>query len=157
MCCGNCTESSLINLPIGPQGPPGSVADCVCDYKFITSNYNSGEFYVNTTTSFNWTSLPSAYLTSTFTAAQTGKYKITVDVGCENESVPSICLLGISINNATPVNNPFSQYSISPSYNSKTIHFIVDLTATNIVTLKTKFTTGSIGIDGIKMIVEKIA
>lgn len=132
----------------------GVCEDCLCDYQYINTLYQAGEVFTGSLT--NWASV-APYTSLVHTPTIAGKYKYTLDIGMYEEVENSSALIGLSINNANPVSNFKTEYIISPGYNSKTVHFIADLVVGNTASLKFKAINASVGIDGIKMIIEKIA
>lgn len=124
-----------------------------CDVLYAFK-YNSGEIQVSTSNYLNWTA---PYTGIEYTATEAGVYKVTLDVGCIEETTNANCLIGIGVGNSAPIVTPFTQYSLNPSYNSKTVHFIIEsVKIGDVLRPVVKGLTGTVGIDGVKVIYEKV-
>jgi hypothetical protein len=138
--CSDCSD---------PCSENKNCCDVLIDYK-----YNQGEVQVSSGSYPNWAA---PYTGLEFTATDSGVYKVTIDLGCVEETVNAKCLIGVGVGNNPPIVSPFAQYKVMPSYNSKTFHFIIDSVKTgDVLRPQVKFETGTVGIDGLKVIYEKV-
>ena len=131
-----------------------------CNNGLVYYGYGVGEFFISNITYPGWNnSLIGGYEELTHTIAKSGTYKVTLDVGCDIEDVGGRAFIGISVNNIDPIVSAFAQYEIIPPFNSKTFHFILPAIVKGDI-LRVKFkgnVAGSISVDGVKVIIEKVA
>ena len=124
-----------------------------CDV-LVENKFNSGELGVTASSFPNWAT---PYTGLEYTATDSGVYKVTIDLGCVEQTTGAKCLIGIGVGNNPPIVNPFAQYEVRPNFNSKTFHFIIDsIKIGDVLRPQIKFHTGTVGIDGLKVIYEKV-
>lgn len=137
----------------GCGDPCGDSASCCGG--LISYKWSNGEVQVTPAGYTNW-SPPFGYDVDGV-ATSDGTYKITIDMGCQDELPNSRCYLGIAVNNNQPVNSPFTVYEVIPLFNSKTFHFILTgIKKNDVMKPMLKINTGIVGVDGIKAIYEKV-
>lgn len=142
--------------PQGPQGIPGT--NGADEYKYISSFFAGGDTFINNT---NW-HVPSNFAGFIYTAAYTGKYKLTVTARCSDEDPNSAIYIGVGINSVNPVGtdatNPFVIKQFRGMYNVQTHTYIVNLSIGDIMKLMFKSaTTAQINIDPLYMTIEKVS
>ena len=130
----------------------------ISEYQYINSIFATNDTFISDT---NW-HVPTNFLGFVYTAALTGKYKITLTAECSNEDPNSAADIGIGINAVDPVgtvtSNPFVIKEFRGDYNVQTHTYIIDLIAGDIMRLKFKSLNGdSMNIDPLYMTIEKIA
>jgi hypothetical protein len=141
-----------------------NVVDYFCNavevngYQYINSFFATNDTFITNT---SW-HVPTNFVGFAFTAALTGKYKVTLTAECSDEDPNSAADIGLGINTVDPVgtstSNPFIIKEFRGSYNVQTHTYIIDLGAGDIMRLKFKSIGGaSMNIDPLYMTVEKIA
>lgn len=116
--------------------------------------YGEGELQVTSTSYPAW---QAPYTGLEYTATEAGVYKVTMDVGCIDEDPNSKCFIGVGVGNNPPIVTPFTQYILSPSFTSKTAHFIIEsVKVGDVLRPQIKGNEGNVGVDGVKVIYEKV-
>ena len=141
--------------PQGPQGIPGT--NGADEYKYISSIFAGGETLISNT---SW-HIPPNFSAFNYTAAFTGKYKITLTATCSDDDPYAAIFIGLGINSADPVGtevtNPFIIKIFIGSYHVQTHTYIIDLTVGQIMRLKFKSVSiAQINIDPLYMTIEKV-
>jgi hypothetical protein len=128
------------------------------EYLYIDSFFATNDTFISNT---NW-HVPSNYAGFVYTAAYTGKYKITLTAVCADEDPNSQAEIGLGINSADPVGSlttsPFLIKYYRGDYNTQTHTYIIDLTLAEIMRLKFKSIGSQVmSIQFLYMTVEKIS
>lgn len=135
--------------------PCGSSSPCA-GTGVVFTKYSSGSVVISAANAANWTAISSNGYNFEYVALKDGNLKLTLDFGCTEAAVGGTAMVGIGINSLSPeLGNPFSEYTLDPAVNSKTVHFFLQNVKKNDI-LKLKFKAGAqpINISSIKMIIE---
>jgi len=142
--------------PQGPQGVPGT--NGADQYKYITSIFAAGDTFIGNT---NW-HVPTNFAAFIYTAAYTGKYKITLTATCLQEDPGSAVYIGLGVNSANPIGtettNPFIIKGFKEQYAVQTHTYIINLVVGDVMRLKFKsYSPLVINIDPLYMTIEKVS